>query len=80
MQVLQIIQGAQQGFHQAPAQLVTRTPIFGGQQIQLAPSKSPKQPPQILPKPTLQQQQQQQTTVPQPAKRVTTTIASQVNR
>ena len=73
MQVLQIIHGAPQGYQQTP-QLVTRTHLFGNQQIQIsAPSKPSKQPPQILPKPPLQQ-----TNVGQQKQRSTTTITNQV--
>lgn len=74
MQVLQIIHGTSQGYQQAP-QLVTRTHLYGNQQIQIAPSTKPsKQPPQILPKPPLQQ-----TNMAQQKQRVTTSITNQVN-
>ncbi|XP_076285857.1 uncharacterized protein LOC143211779 isoform X2 [Lasioglossum baleicum] len=76
MQVLQIIHGTPQGYQSTPTQLVTRTHLFGNQQIQIATTKPAKQPPQILPKPPNQQtagsQQKQQ--------RVTTTITNQVTQ
>ncbi|XP_066601507.1 uncharacterized protein [Prorops nasuta] len=76
MQVLQIIHGAPQGYQQPPAQLVTRTHLFGNQQIQIAAAKPAKQPPQILPKPPNQQAASSQ----QKAQRVTTTITNQVTQ
>ncbi|XP_023245018.1 uncharacterized protein LOC106638105 isoform X2 [Copidosoma floridanum] len=72
MQVLQII-GTPQGYQQTP-QLVTRS-IFGNQQIQIATTKPNKQPPQILPKPPLQQ-----ASVTQPKQRAATTITNQVTQ
>ncbi|KAK2586880.1 hypothetical protein KPH14_009817 [Odynerus spinipes] len=76
MQVLQIIHGTPQGYQQTPAQLVTRTHLFGNQQIQIAAAKPAKQPPQILPKPP----NQQNTTSQQKPQRVTTTITNQVTQ
>ena len=75
MQVLQIIHGTPQGYQSAPAQLVTRTHLFGNQQIQIAAAKPAKQPPQILPKPP-----HQQAGVSQQKQRVTTTITNQVSQ
>ncbi|KAG8041396.1 hypothetical protein G9C98_002384 [Cotesia typhae] len=72
MQVLQII-GTPQGYQQASSQLVTRTHLFGNQQIQIAATKPAKQPPQILPKPP-----NQQGVATQQKQRVTTTITNQV--
>lgn len=74
MQVLQIIHGTPQGYQSTPTQLVTRTQLFGNQQIQIAASKPTKQPPQILPKPP----NQQTNTSQQKSQRVTTTITNQV--
>lgn len=76
MQVLQIIHGTPQGYQSAPTQLVTRTQLFGNQQI-IAASKPTKQPPQILPKPP---NQQTSTTSQQKSQRVTTTITNQVTQ
>lgn len=76
MQVLQIIHGTPQGYQQTPTQLVTRTHLFGNQQIQIAATKPAKQPPQILPKPP----NQQNTTSQQKPQRVTTTITNQVGK
>ncbi|XP_076170399.1 uncharacterized protein LOC143148211 isoform X2 [Ptiloglossa arizonensis] len=76
MQVLQIIHGAPQGYQSTPTQLVTRTHLFGNQQIQIATSKPAKQPPQILPKPP----NQQATGSQQKQQRVTTTITNQVTQ
>ncbi|KYN02548.1 PREDICTED: mucin-17 [Cyphomyrmex costatus] len=76
MQVLQIIHGTPQGYQSAPTQLVTRTQLFGNQQIQIATSKPTKQPPQILPKPPIQQTTCQH----QKTQRVTTTITNQVTQ
>ncbi|KAG7188110.1 hypothetical protein KM043_015958 [Ampulex compressa] len=76
MQVLQIIHGTPQGYQQAPTQLVTRTHLFGNQQIQIAATKPAKQPPQILPKPP----NQQSTGSQQKQQRVTTTITNQVTQ
>jgi len=75
MQVLQIIHGTPQGYQSTPTQLVTRTQLFGNQQIQIAASKPTKQPPQILPKPP----NQQTNTSQQKTQRVTTTITNQVS-
>ncbi|XP_012056300.1 PREDICTED: mucin-17 [Atta cephalotes] len=76
MQVLQIIHGTPQGYQSTPTQLVTRTQLFGNQQIQIATSKPTKQPPQILPKPP----NQQTNTSQQKTQRVTTTITNQVTQ
>ncbi|XP_047361967.1 uncharacterized protein LOC124953931 isoform X3 [Vespa velutina] len=76
MQVLQIIHGTPQGYQQTPTQLVTRTHLFGNQQIQIAATKPAKQPPQILPKPP----NQQNTTSQQKPQRVTTTITNQITQ
>ncbi|XP_015429437.1 PREDICTED: mucin-17-like isoform X1 [Dufourea novaeangliae] len=76
MQVLQIIHGAPQGYQSTPTQLVTRTHLFGNQQIQIATTKPAKQPPQILPKPP----NQQPTGSQQKQQRVTTTITNQVTQ
>lgn len=74
MQVLQIIHGPQG--YQATPQLVRTTHLFGNQQIQIStPAKPNKQPPQILPKPPLQQT----TNVNQQKQRVATTVTNQVN-
>lgn len=73
MQVLQIIHGTPQGYQSTPTQLVTRTQLFGNQQIQIA-AKPAKQPPQILPKPP----NQQAVTSQQKPQRATTTITNQV--
>jgi hypothetical protein len=73
MQVLQIIHGTPQGYQSTPTQLVTRTHLFGNQQIQIAATKPAKQPPQILPKPP-----NQQVTTSQQKPRATTTITNQV--
>ncbi|XP_032677324.1 mucin-4-like isoform X2 [Odontomachus brunneus] len=76
MQVLQIIHGTPQGYQPAPTQLVTRH-LFGNQQIQIAtPSKTSKQPQQILPKPP----NQQVATSQQKPQRTTTTITNQVTQ
>ncbi|XP_029172480.1 mucin-17-like isoform X1 [Nylanderia fulva] len=75
MQVLQIIHGTPQGYQSTPTQLVTRTQLFGNQQIQIA-AKPAKQPPQILPKPP----NQQTTTSQQKPQRTTTTITNQVTQ
>lgn len=74
MQVLQIIHGTPQGYQSTPTQLVTRTQLFGNQQIQIAAAKPAKQPPQILPKPP----NQQAATSQQKPQRATTTITNQV--
>ncbi|XP_011263979.1 uncharacterized protein LOC105256039 isoform X4 [Camponotus floridanus] len=76
MQVLQIIHGTPQGYQSTPTQLVTRTQLFGNQQIQIAATKPAKQPPQILPKPP----NQQATTSQQKPQRATTTITNQVTQ
>ncbi|XP_076247897.1 uncharacterized protein LOC143187550 isoform X4 [Calliopsis andreniformis] len=77
MQVLQIIHGTpHQGYQSTPTQLVTRTHLFGNQQIQIATTKPAKQPPQILPKPP----NQQATGSQQKQQRVTTTITNQVTQ
>ncbi|XP_011642042.1 mucin-17-like isoform X1 [Pogonomyrmex barbatus] len=76
MQVLQIIHGTPQGYQSTPTQLMTRTQLFGNQQIQIAASKPTKQPPQILPKPP----NQQTTTSQQKSQRATTTITNQVTQ
>ncbi|GAB1863788.1 hypothetical protein CAJAP_04867 [Camponotus japonicus] len=76
MQVLQIIHGTPQGYQSTPTQLVTRTQLFGNQQIQIAAAKPAKQPPQILPKPP----NQQATTSQQKPQRATTTITNQVTQ
>ncbi|XP_076670521.1 uncharacterized protein LOC143369905 isoform X3 [Andrena cerasifolii] len=76
MQVLQIIHGTPQGYQSTPTQLVTRTHLFGNQQIQIATTKPAKQPPQILPKPP----NQQATSSQQKQQRVTTTITNQVTQ
>ncbi|XP_053972030.1 uncharacterized protein LOC128872896 isoform X1 [Hylaeus volcanicus] len=76
MQVLQIIHGTPQGYQSTPTQLVTRTHLFGNQQIQIATSKPAKQPPQILPKPP----NQQATGSQQKQQRATTTITNQVSQ
>ncbi|XP_011873442.1 PREDICTED: mucin-17 isoform X2 [Vollenhovia emeryi] len=76
MQVLQIIHGTPQGYQSTPTQLVTRTQLFGNQQIQIAANKPTKQPPQILPKPP----NQQTNTSQQKSQRVTTTITNQVTQ
>ncbi|XP_058805470.1 serine-rich adhesin for platelets-like isoform X2 [Phymastichus coffea] len=76
MQVLQIIHGTQ-GYQAAPQLVTTRTHLFGNQQIQIAtPAKPNKQPPQILPKPPLQQT----TNINQQKQRVTTTVTNQVTQ
>ncbi|KAL6434540.1 hypothetical protein ACFW04_006126 [Cataglyphis niger] len=75
MQVLQIIHGTPQGYQSTPTQLVTRTQLFGNQQIQIA-AKPAKQPPQILPKPP----NQQAVTSQQKPQRATTTITNQVTQ
>ncbi|XP_071553377.1 uncharacterized protein [Temnothorax nylanderi] len=77
MQVLQIIHGTPQGYQSTPTQLVTRTQLFGNQQIQIAAGKPTKQPPQILPKPP---NQQICNTSQQKSQRVTTTITNQVTQ
>ncbi|XP_036150027.1 serine-rich adhesin for platelets isoform X2 [Monomorium pharaonis] len=68
------------GYQSTPTQLVTRTQLFGNQQIQIATAasaaKPTKQPPQILPKPS----NQQTNTTQQKSQRVTTTITSQVTQ
>ncbi|KAL7289370.1 hypothetical protein TKK_0016573 [Trichogramma kaykai] len=74
MQVLQIIQGPQ-GYQQATQQLVTRAQLFGNQQIQIT-NKPNKQPPQILPKPPIQQNN----VVNQQKPRVSTSINNQVQQ
>ncbi|XP_011156187.1 mucin-17 isoform X1 [Solenopsis invicta] len=80
MQVLQIIHGTPQGYQSTPTQLVTRTQLFGNQQIQIAAAasaaKPTKQPPQILPKPP----NQQTNTSQQKSQRATTTITNQVTQ
>ncbi|XP_072743417.1 uncharacterized protein [Anoplolepis gracilipes] len=76
MQVLQIIHGTPQGYQSTPTQLVTRTQLFGNQQIQIAAAKPAKQPPQILPKPP----NQQAATSQQKPQRATTTITNQVTQ
>ncbi|XP_071640486.1 uncharacterized protein [Temnothorax longispinosus] len=77
MQVLQIIHGTPQGYQSTPTQLVTRTQLFGNQQIQIAAGKPTKQPPQILPKPP---NQQICNASQQKSQRVTTTITNQVTQ
>ncbi|XP_019884577.1 uncharacterized protein DDB_G0283357 isoform X5 [Camponotus floridanus] len=64
------------GYQSTPTQLVTRTQLFGNQQIQIAATKPAKQPPQILPKPP----NQQATTSQQKPQRATTTITNQVTQ